>query len=448
MTRARRTAAAAIALAAAFALGLLPAAAASAVPLPTFSVSGTIENAGGVGLVGATYTLWSGSDHFSATSTAGGAFSFPNVPAGDYASQLYTGNPGYVLKSAFVTIPVGGITNDVLVLSTRSDVTGAVTDPSNNPVTGVLVSVSYLDAPFGGPGSSNGPSGTLADGKFDFTLSDGSNVVSFAPPAGSNLEYQWYSNAHSVGAAHKFQPLADGSGSPFDASVKLVANTDQATGLVTLSGVAVTSGFAYLYDTDGTEFAEVLIGASGKYTTAGLPDGDYTIQAHYFDGGSGEYVSQMQPFTVAASDVSVADLVLVTDPGESSTGVPDAYSVAKDTVLSVTAAKGITANDTRTPAGELFAVVDAAPTHGHLFLQFDGALTYAPNDGFVGTDTFTYFPSPFFPGLGAGGNPTTATITVGALANTGIDATPALAVALLALIAGLGIVVVRRRATT
>jgi LPXTG-motif cell wall-anchored protein len=443
MTRARRTAAA-FAVAAAFALAIVPAATASAVALPTFTVAGTIEDSNGVGLVGATYNLFSGSDQFSATSTAGGAYSIANVPAGEYASQLSTTSSGYDLVNAYVTIPVGGTMTAVLVLPLRSEVKGTVTDPSNNPVSGVLVSVGYLDTPFGGAGSSNGPNGTGATGTFDFGLAPGRNIVSYAPPAGSNLEYQWYSNVHTAGAAAKFTSAPDAAGSPFVASIKLVANTDQATGAITLASVGQSNTFAYLYNSAGDEFAELQGGVGGAYSSAGLPDGDYTIQAHYSVGNKA-YASQMQPFTVAGADVSVADLVLVPDPGASSTGVADAYTASKDTVLSIPAASGVTSNDTRSPAGQLYAVLDTAPTHGHLFLQYDGALTYAPDDGFIGTDTFTYLPSPFFPSFGGGGDPTTVTITVGALPNTGVDVNPPITIALLALIAGLGIVLVRRR---
>lgn len=67
----------------------------------------------------------------------------------------------------------------------------------------------------------------------------------------------------------------------------------------------------------------------------------------------------------------------------------DAYSTDEDTVLTV-AAPGVLGNDTDPDGDPLAAVLVTDAAHGTLELDPDGAVTYAPDENFSGTDTFTY----------------------------------------------------------
>ncbi len=88
----------------------------------------------------------------------------------------------------------------------------------------------------------------------------------------------------------------------------------------------------------------------------------------------------------------------------------DAYTTPEDTVLSVTAANGVLANDTDpNPGDTLTAVLVSTTTSGTLTLNANGSFTYTPNLNFFGTDTFTYRARD--PG-GLLSNIATATITV------------------------------------
>lgn len=66
---------------------------------------------------------------------------------------------------------------------------------------------------------------------------------------------------------------------------------------------------------------------------------------------------------------------------------PDAYSVRHDRVLNV-AAPGVLGNDVVVLGST--AVRDSQPAHGSLALQSNGAFTYTPAAGYVGTDSFRY----------------------------------------------------------
>jgi hypothetical protein len=71
--------------------------------------------------------------------------------------------------------------------------------------------------------------------------------------------------------------------------------------------------------------------------------------------------------------------------------VNDSYTTVAGTAL-VLAPRGPLTNDTDvdSAAASLRAVLESGPSQGSLVLNASGALTYIPNAGFVGTDTFTY----------------------------------------------------------
>ncbi|MGE0575480.1 Calx-beta domain-containing protein, partial [Reyranella sp.] len=66
----------------------------------------------------------------------------------------------------------------------------------------------------------------------------------------------------------------------------------------------------------------------------------------------------------------------------------DAYVVLQGDTLTVSASAGVLANDDISPPAT--ATVQGTTTHGLLQLAADGAVTYDPNAGFAGIDSFTY----------------------------------------------------------
>lgn len=82
--------------------------------------------------------------------------------------------------------------------------------------------------------------------------------------------------------------------------------------------------------------------------------------------------------------------VTVTSANDPPTGVADAYSTQRNTVLNVQA-PGVLGNDTDPDQGQnLSASVVSQPGNGSVVLQSQGAFSYTPSNGFTGTDTFTY----------------------------------------------------------
>jgi hypothetical protein len=76
------------------------------------------------------------------------------------------------------------------------------------------------------------------------------------------------------------------------------------------------------------------------------------------------------------------------------TAVDDSYTMMSDTTLTIDAANGVSANDVFPSAdlkGYNWIQQGYAPPNGTLEMDFGtGALTYTPNPGFHGTDTFRY----------------------------------------------------------
>ncbi len=85
-------------------------------------------------------------------------------------------------------------------------------------------------------------------------------------------------------------------------------------------------------------------------------------------------------------------------------GVDDAASTFKNTPVTI----NVLGNDSDADGDALSVTSLTAPAHGTAVLNADGTITYTPNTGFSGTDTFTYRP---FDGTDPG-NVTTVTVQV------------------------------------
>ncbi len=70
----------------------------------------------------------------------------------------------------------------------------------------------------------------------------------------------------------------------------------------------------------------------------------------------------------------------------------DAYTAYEDSVLSVSAEKGVLANDVNPddPTVALRAILETDALHGQVSLEEDGSFTYTPDADFFGADSFAY----------------------------------------------------------
>lgn len=122
-----------------------------------------------------------------------------------------------------------------------------------------------------------------------------------------------------------------------------------------------------------------------------------------------------------------------------STCVPTAVDDSAVTEVGAPVTIPIVGNDTL-PTGSIGPVLGTPPANGTVVVNPDGTVTYTPNPGFTGTDTFTYVIT------GPNGDQRTATVTVNVVESAEVPmfGPPVAAAALMALV-GAGAFALRRR---
>ena len=152
------------------------------------------------------------------------------------------------------------------------------------------------------------------------------------------------------------------------------------------------SDWALEYSTDGT-----------TWTTAGSFSQAMTVsEAGVFAGNTGQatgYTAQVDYFFNTAAPIVPED-----PPNTPPDAVDDALATAPDAALVITTAS-LLANDGDSDGDHVSFAGFTQPTHGTLVDNGDGTLTYTPNSGFLGVDSFTYTASD-------GEDGTQATVTV------------------------------------
>ena len=149
-----------------------------------------------------------------------------------------------------------------------------------------------------------------------------------------------------------------------------VSATDPDRTIPTLSAsnLPVFAGFTDHGDGTGTLRLEPDFTHSGTYP-------DVMIIATDSEDPS---LTDSEPITITVKDVTRPPVA-----------IPDAYDVNEDNTLAV-AAPGILSNDSDLDGDPLTAVLVSDVSNGTLTLNTDGSFTYAPDENFNGSDSFTY----------------------------------------------------------
>jgi VCBS repeat-containing protein len=153
--------------------------------------------------------------------------------------------------------------------------------------------------------------------------------------------------------------------------------------------------------------ALVTNGANGTFVLG--PGGTFNYTPNPGFVGTDSFTYQITD-NVGASNAATVTLVMDYEP----VGNPDAYSTPFNTQLTV-GAPGVIANDVDAEGPVLGATLVGNPSNGQIVSWGnDGSFTYAPNNGFTGTDQFSYIPYDDHDH----GPATTVTITVDPPGNT------------------------------
>jgi hypothetical protein len=249
-----------------------------------------------------------------------------------------------------------------------------------------------------------------------------------------------------------------------------------------VSEIVYIDGF--LYGMNGPALTRININ-TGVVTTASVPElvgtvpaltamgaGWTTIEDElYFTWNGNGVIYRIDDYTVggspSATPVLQGQMPVGSNDGAScpnaSSPVPgvgavdDVYELDGEQELTVTPSAGTLINDT----GDSVEVSDyTQPAHGSVVMNPDGSFTYNAEDGFIGTDTFTYTITDVFDLTSTA----TVTITVNEeetsppatadsdddsdteqLADTGVSALPVLASGIISVSLGLGLIYRARR---
>jgi len=189
------------------------------------------------------------------------------------------------------------------------------------------------------------------------------------------------------------------------------------------NGAPVAVGNDYQVNENGTL---VIDAAGGVLANDSDPDGD-PMTAQVVMGprngaltfaADGSFIYTPNPgfsgtdsFVYAVSDGSETSQATVTltvnAVNEAPIGQADSYAMVVGGALVVDAAHGVLANDSDPDGDALSVSLIQGPQNGQFILNADGSFSYTPDNGFTGTDTFTYSLRD-----GTTSSPVTVTLTV------------------------------------
>lgn len=328
-----------------------------------------------------TASVVTGTTHGTLSLSADGAFTY--TPESGYTgtdSFTYQANDGSALSDAAtvsITVnavnhaPVGAADSYSVAPATLLDVSASQGVLANDQdVDGDTLTVSLVSD------VSHGTLSLGSDGAFTYTAEDGfvgtdafsyqvSDTAGSTDTATVSIVVQVVNNA-PVSQADSYTLSEDGSIVTSAETGVLINDSDADSDLLTATLVSDVSHGALTFNSDG----------SFTYTPAANFNGTDTF-SYMANDGVDDSAETLVTMTVEAVD----DPVVVSD---------DSYTVDAGTQLDVAAAQGVLANDTDVDGDTLSVQLVSDVTHGTLSLSTDGSFTYVADDGFVGTDLFTY----------------------------------------------------------
>jgi Ca2+-binding RTX toxin-like protein len=212
---------------------------------------------------------------------------------------------------------------------------------------------------------------------------NGDGTVTYTPNTGfigtDSFEYTVTDGQGNLSTATVTVTVADPADNQPAMLVDDAAETDEDTAVVidVLGNDSDPEGDA-LTVTDTTEPANgsVVINADGTVT--------YTPDAGFTGEDTFEYSVEDEGGNISTATVTVT--VGDTGPNAPATPVDDMATTDEDTPVVI----NVLSNDTD-PEGDVLTVVDASePVNGTVVINPDGTVTYTPNAGFSGQDTFEY----------------------------------------------------------
>lgn len=273
-----------------------------------------------------------------------------------------------ISPAAEIPVAVGdtfSTNEDTALVVAAPGVLGNDTDGDGSPLTAILVT-----------GAAHGTVVLNANGSFLYTP-----VANFS---GSDSFTYRASDGSSLSAPATVNITVNNVNDPPIVANDFYSTVEEST-LTVPAGTGVLANDA---DPEGSPLAAVIASLPAQGTLALSANGSfvYTPNANFAGTDTFSYRASDGSTTSAIAVVTIT----VTGTNDAPTAVADSYTTAEDTVLNVTAAAGVLANDSDPDGNALSAVLVSGPTHGTLTLSPNGALVYTPVANFNGNDSFTY----------------------------------------------------------
>jgi VCBS repeat-containing protein len=326
-------------------------------------------------------TLVSGPANGTLTMNADGSFSYtPNANFRGSDAFTYTVSDGSgTSNEATVSITVNPVNDGPtaradnysmaedgeLITSAAGGVLRNDTDPEGDPLSAILIE-----------GPANGTLTMNADGSF-----------SYKP------------NADFNGADTYTYQASDGTGTSEAVTVKIsvnpvndapVAADDEYTAIgdapldVPASGVLANDS-----DVEGNPLTPTLIQGPAHGSVTLNADGSFTYRPQAGFSGNVTFTYQLNDGEADSNVATVTIHVTQEQQNTAPVAADDQYTVISGNTLNV-AAPGVLGNDSDADGDPLSSVLVSGPSHGTLTLNADGSLSYTPEAGFTGMDSFTY----------------------------------------------------------
>lgn len=344
--------------------------------------------------------------HGSVSLSPDGTFIYvPNANFTGSDSFTYQANDGVTNSNVTtVSLTITG-TNDAPTAVNDSYFTGAGTALAVTAANGVLANDSDVDsANLTAAVVMTTPNGTLTlnpNGSLNYTPNAGFTGVDIFTYQASD------GAATSNSATVSITVSAPSNSAP-------VANNDNYSLAEDTTFTATLANGVLLNDTDadGNPLATAIVTQPAHGTVSLSANGTFVYTPNANFTGSDSFTYQANDGTTNSNVATVT--FTVTGTNDAPVGLSDSYTTAQGTLLTVTAANGVLANDSDVDSANLTAVVMAQPSNGTLILNGNGSFTYTPNAAFTGVDVFTYQASD---GAATSGT-TTVSISVTAAPNT------------------------------
>jgi VCBS repeat-containing protein len=329
-----------------------------------------------------TAALVAGPNNGTLTLNANGSFTYtPNAGYFGPDQFTYRANDGtFDSNVATVAITVQGSNTAPTGVADTYNATEDTVLVISDPLLGVLANDSDAqgDALTAALGSVSGGTVTLnANGTFTFTPSanfQGTASFTYRPNDGQALGA--FTSVFVFVANTNDAPTADNDSYTVaeDGTLVVAAATGVLQGDSDIDPSEVLTAILAAGPTNGT----LALAADGSFTYT--PNANFTgTDSFTYRANDGEANSNLATVTITVTPVNDAPVA-----------VANAYTVAEDGILSVSAATGVLANDTDAEGSALTAQLVSGPGNGSFVLNANGSFEYIPSPNFNGQVSFTY----------------------------------------------------------